>query len=262
MGIRVYIIDAFTSRPFSGNPAGVCILEKKMDKGWMGDVARELNLSETAFLVSRGEGYDLRWFTPEVEVDLCGHATLAAVHALREEGLAKNKSVVFNTLTGELGAGFVDGLIELDFPSEPLGSVEPPPDLLKALGVKNPLYTGRSRLDYLVEIGTQEELKVLDPDIELLKKVPSRGVTVTCISGQSEYDFISRFFAPAIGIPEDPVTGSAHCCLGPFWAGRLGKTRLKAFQASSRGGELEVETRGGRVLLRGQAVTVLKGELK
>jgi predicted PhzF superfamily epimerase YddE/YHI9 len=261
MGQSIVQVDAFTDRPFAGNPAAVCLLEGPADETWMQQVAREMNLSETAFLVRRDDGFDLRWFTPAVEVDLCGHATLASAHVLWEEGhLAAGEMARFHTASGLLLARRRGDWIELDFPAEPSVDAEPPGELLEALAVE-PRYTGRSRVDYLVEVSSEAELRAIEPDFTTLRRVSARGIMVTSAADSDEVDFVSRFFAPAAGIDEDPVTGSAHCCLGPFWARRLGKGELRARQVSSRGGELQVALRGDRVLISGQAVTVMRGAL-
>lgn len=261
MGITIFQVDAFTSEPFSGNPAGVCILEKPAEEGWMQAVAAEMNIAETAFLYREGELFNLRWFTPEIEVDLCGHATLASAHVLWETGvLAKDQKAVFDTRSGILTAEDTGEMIELDFPREEADEAPAPEYLLEALGVK-PLYIGRNRFDYLIEVGSEKEVRALKPDFTLLKKVQTRGVIVTSVSDSGSYDFVSRFFAPLTGVDEDPATGSAHCCLGPYWEKKLGKKEFKAYQASSRGGEINVRVDGDRVMLGGKAVTVLRCEL-
>jgi PhzF family phenazine biosynthesis protein len=254
-------VDAFTDRPFGGNPAAVCVLPAERDPGWMQLVAREMNLAETAFLVRRADGYDLRWFTPAVEVDLCGHATLASAHVLWEDGhLAAEATARFHTRSGLLTAARRDGLIWLDFPSTPAIAGPAPAEIERALGV--PLrFTGRTPFDYLVEVDSEATLRGLDPDLALLGRLPVRGVIVTAASSSGEHDFASRFFAPAAGVPEDPVTGSAHCALTPFWSARLGRTELLGYQASLRGGLVRVRLLGDRVQLGGNAVTVLRGEL-
>jgi PhzF family phenazine biosynthesis protein len=254
-------VDAFTDRAFAGNPAAVCLLDSPHDEGWMQNVAREMNLSETAFLVLRKEGYDLRWFTPEAEVDLCGHATLASAHVLWEEDiLDKQETARFHTRSGLLTATRKEGWIEMDFPAELQKPAIAPPVLASALGT-TPVYLGKNRFDYLVELESEEVLRNLHPDLALLKTIPARGVIVTSPSDSKDYDFVSRFFAPGVGINEDPVTGSAHCCLGPYWQKRLKKDNFTAYQASARGGIVRVTVQGDRVLLSGQAVTVLRGEL-
>lgn len=254
-------VDAFTDRPFAGNPAAVCILEEVRNERWMQNVAREMNLSETAFLIQQPGGYDLRWFTPEVEVDLCGHATLAAAHVLWEEGrLPPEEEARFHTKSGLLRARKKDAWIEMDFPAEPEHHAAAPPALTAALGVTS-LYVGKNRFDYLFEIESENALRALKPDFTLLTRVPMRGVMVTARSLDPKFDFVSRFFAPGVGINEDPVTGSAHCCLGPFWQKRLKKDSFLAYQASARGGVVHVRVAADRVILSGQAVTVMWGAL-
>jgi len=262
MPVRITQVDAFTDRPFAGNPAAVCVLPATADPAWMQDVAREMNLAETAFLVRQSDGYDLRWFTPAVEVDLCGHATLASAHVLWEEGdLAPATQARFHTKSGLLTADRRDSWIELDFPATPAPAAPPPAGLVEALGAK-PRFVGRSRFDYLVEVDSEATVRGLAPDLGALAGVAARGVIVTSATDEnSPYDFVSRFFAPQSGVPEDPVTGSAHCALAPYWAAKLGMTDLVAYQASARGGELLLRVVGDRVRLSGQAVTVLRGEL-
>jgi PhzF family phenazine biosynthesis protein len=261
MGIRAFKVDSFTAQPFAGNPAGVCLLTEPRDERWMQAMAREMNLSETAFLLREGDGFRLRWFTPAVEVELCGHATLASAHVLWEEGvLAPSETARFATRSGELRASRSGDLIELDFPTKPEHPAEPPENLLEALRVK-PLYLGRNVFDYLLLLDSEEAVRAVSPDFALLRSVTVRGVIVTAPSARPEFDFVSRFFAPAVGVDEDPVTGSAHCCLGPFWAARLGKSDLVGHQVSARGGVVNVRVAGDRVFLGGRAVTVLRGEL-
>lgn len=254
-------IDAFTDRAFSGNPAAVCLLPAPRDPGWMQQVASEMNLAETAFLVRRAEGFDLRWFTPAAEVDLCGHATLASAHLLWEEGhLERGETATFHTRSGVLRAKRQGDMIWLDFPATPVRQATMLPDLEGAIG--SPIkYLGRTAFDYLIEIESEAAVRSLQPDLGVLARLPVRGVVVTARSGDGSHDFVSRFFAPRLGIPEDPVTGSAHCGLGPFWAARLGTNELAGYQASSRGGTVLVRVDGERVHLGGQAVTVLRGEL-
>lgn len=257
--MKIYQVDAFTEKPFKGNPAAVCILEEKQTEKWMQDVAGEMNLSETAFLIPENEGYSLRWFTPNSEVDLCGHATLASAHVLWEKGyLKKNREAKFYTKSGLLTAKLDEGWIQLNFPATPEEKTDVSEGFKEALGF-NPIYTGKSIFDYLIVAESEETVKNLKPDLTKLLQVCTRGVIVTAKS--TKYDFVSRFFAPAIGIPEDPVTGSAHCCLGPYWMKILGKASLYAYQASERGGVLKVQVVGERVLIMGKAVTVLEGEL-
>jgi PhzF family phenazine biosynthesis protein len=252
-------IDAFTDKAFGGNPAAVCVLPAARDAVWMQAVATEMNLSETAFLVRQADGYNLRWFTPSVEVDLCGHATLASAHALWEEGhLQPDEQARFYTRSGLLTAERNAAWIEMDFPAKPEEPAPTPEGLAEALGA-TPKYVGRNAFDYIVELDSDKTVRGLKPNFSLLEKLPVRGVIVTSKSG--DYDFVSRFFAPGAGIQEDPVTGSAHCCLGPFWSKRLNKTEFLAYQASRRGGIVHVRLEGDRVHLGGQAVTVLRGQL-
>jgi PhzF family phenazine biosynthesis protein len=263
MPISLFQVDSFTDRPFAGNPAGVCLLETRQPDDWLRGVAVEMNLSETAFLLPEREGYRLRWFTPRVEVTLCGHATLASAHILWEQGiLPRGQEAVFETLSGRLSASrSEDGWIGLDFPARQVEAVDPPAGLLEALGAHDPIYVGRYREDYLVELASQEQVLALRPDFSRLLEVETRGVVVTARDA-SDVDFVSRFFAPAVGVDEDPVTGSAHCALTPYWAAKLGKADLLARQVSARGGSLRVHNRGERVLLEGQAVTIFSANLK
>jgi len=257
----IYQVDAFTSQSYTGNPAGVCLLTAPADEVWMQNVAREMNLSETAFLHPEEDGFRLRWFTPAAEVELCGHATLASAHTLYETGkLLPGEQARFHTLSGLLTAQRAGDWIELDFPSTPEHPVTPPADAAEVLGAE-PVYVGQNVYDYLIELGSESEVRNLNPNLARLEKWPVRGVIVTSRSDSPEFDFVSRFFAPQVGVPEDPVTGSAHCCLGPFWAERLGKQQFVAYQASARGGVLRVRLQGSRVRLGGQAVTTLQGEL-
>ncbi len=261
MGLTITQVDAFTDKAFAGNPAAVCILSEPADEAWMQNVAREMNLSETAFLYPQEDGFDLRWFTPATEVDLCGHATLASAHVLWEKGhLSPTTQARFFTRSGLLTAQRRGDWIELDFPAESEAAATAPPDLARALGVE-PKYVGKNRFDYLVAVDSEETVRTMQPDFTLLAKITYRGVIVTSQADSTAYDFVSRFFAPAVGINEDPVTGSAHCCLGPFWSNRLNKNEFVAYQASSRGGVIRVRVSGERVYLGGQAVTVLEGEL-
>jgi len=262
MSLRISQVDAFTNKPFAGNPAGVCILPQAADEAWMLNVAREMNLAETAFLVPQRDGYDLRWFTPAVEVDLCGHATLASAHVLWEDGhLKPDVQARFHTKSGLLTADRRDAWIELDFPATPAAPASLPAGLNDAIGAKAQ-FVGRSKFDYLVELESEDVVRRLEPDLGAIARIEARGVIVTSrTNGKSKYDFVSRFFAPQAGVPEDPVTGSAHCALAPYWAAKLGKKELVAFQASTRGGEIRLRLVGDRVRLGGQAVTVLRGEL-
>jgi len=264
MSQSIVVVDAFTDRPFAGNPAAVCILPGQAADGWMQDVAREMNLSETAFLVQDGDGFGLRWFTPTTEVDLCGHATLASAHVVWEEGrVAPDAPARFQTRSGALTCARRGALIEMDFPSVPPSPVpqgDVPSGLEEALGARA-ASIGRNRLDYLVELDSEQAVRTLRPDIHALSAVAARGVIVTAPASTAGFDFVSRFFAPRAGVPEDPVTGSAHCCLAPFWSARLGRQKLVGYQASARGGTVHVEMQGPRVLLSGQAVTVWRGAL-
>jgi PhzF family phenazine biosynthesis protein len=265
MTIPIYQVDAFTRKLFSGNPAAVCLLaEKKLDE-WMHSLAQEMNLSETAFLLPEADGYRLRWFTPKLEVSLCGHATLASAFVLAERGdLLPGEEVKFYTLSGVLTAARRDERIELNFPACPTSSDLTKQSLLDALGLQEEdvLATEDSNGRALIEVNGEEIVRQLQPDFIEMAKDTGRGVIVTSRSDDDRYDFVSRFFAPYAGINEDPVTGSAHCCLAPYWAARLGKNNMFAYQASARGGELEVELDGDRVFLRGHAVTVFEGELR
>jgi PhzF family phenazine biosynthesis protein len=261
MSLRIVQVDAFTSRPFGGNPAAVCVLPAARPDQWMRDVAREMNLSETAFLVPTDGGFHLRWFTPAAEVALCGHATVASAHVLWQDGhLPHGQQARFHTLSGLLTADRRGEWIELDFPAKIAAAAEAPAELLPALGVPAAKFVGKNAFDYLVEIESETALRALSPDHSALRKLPVRGIIVTA-RASGEFDFVSRFFAPGVGIDEDPVTGSAHTALGPYWAGRLGKSEFTAFQASARGGVVRVRLEGDRVKLGGQAVTVMTGEL-
>lgn len=263
-------VDAFTSQPFAGNPAAVCVLPTPQDPQWMQNVAQEMNLSETAFLVKQIGGFDLRWFTPTTEVDLCGHATLASAHVLWSEGhLAPDAEARFQTRSGLLTANLQaqsskERWIELNFPAILTVAVPVPPNLSAALGVSiEQVYEGA--LGLVVEVDSEATVRNIQPNFELLKTIPCHGVIVTsqadATSRVNSFDFVSRYFAPNFGINEDPVTGSAHCCLAMFWHDRLHKTEFLAYQASARGGIMKVRCEGDRVFLGGQAITVLRGEL-
>lgn len=277
MSTDVYQVDAFTDVPFAGNPAAVCLDPPFWNGEWMQAVASEMNLSETAFLnLEPGGAYRLRWFTPSSEVDLCGHATLAAAHVLWEEDIcATEEPASFETKSGRLKATKQESWISLDFPADPPRPVEPPPQLLHALGILDPHYVGRSSRDYLVRCATMEDIQALDPDLDALAAIDTRGVIVTAPTANDEFDegmdrqspapdFVSRFFAPAVGVPEDPVTGSAHCALGPYWSQKLGRTSLVGQQISARGGTVRTELAdpsAERITLSGQATTTLRGQL-
>lgn len=258
----LYCVDAFANRPFEGNPAAVCLLDQPADENWMQSLAAEMNLAETAFVRPVEDGFSLRWFTPKTEVELCGHATLASAHVLWEQHrVAGDQTIAFHTLSGTLRATPRDGFIELDFPSRPARACEEPPGLSAALGVA-PVFVGRSKEDYLIQVDSEVTLRRMTPDFQALGKIDVRGVIATARGDGKPYDFVSRFFAPAVGINEDPVTGSAHCTLAPFWSERLGRTSFKAYQASSRGGELHVTLADDRVLIAGKAVTVYEASVR
>jgi PhzF family phenazine biosynthesis protein len=265
-GLELFQIDAFAERPFEGNPAAVVPLEREPPADWMQRLARELNLSETAFLWPAGGAFGLRWFTPGAEVRLCGHATLASAHALWESGrIAPAEAARFDTLSGVLTCvRRSDGAIEMEFPARPSPPVEPPPGLLGALGIDRARYVGRNVDDWLVEVASAEAVRRLVPDFRALRQVEARGVVVTApadAAGDPPCDFVSRFFAPGVGVDEDPVTGSAHCALGPHWSARLGRGELVGRQLSARGGRVGVRVAGERVFLSGCAVTILRGTL-
>ncbi|HEY7681639.1 MAG TPA: PhzF family phenazine biosynthesis protein [Gemmatimonadales bacterium] len=263
MTYPITVVDAFTDRPFAGNPAAVCVLASPMPDEWMQQVAMEMNLAETAFLHRVADGFALRWFTPTVEVDLCGHATVASAHVLWQDAyLDRNQVARFETRSGPLSARRDGDRIVLDFPAKEAKPGSVPPELLPALGITKAKWVGKNQFDYLVEIATETEVRQLDPDHGKLARLAVRGAIVTSRADQGRpYDFVSRFFAPGSGIPEDPVTGSAHCALGPYWRAILGRDALIGYQASPRGGTVHVECRGDRVLLGGQAVTILRGML-
>lgn len=265
MSIPFWQVDAFTDHPFAGNSAAVCLLDTEKESSWMQQVAMEMNLSETSFVWRTQSGdqatFQLRWFTPEVEVDLCGHATLAAAHALWTEGIVSvSESIAFQTISGTLICSRKGIFIALDFPAIPVEEANAPEGLLDGLGVPA-TFVGRTRFDHLVEVVNESIVREARPDFQRLSAVRTRGVMLTARSDNADYDFVSRFFAPAVGINEDPVTGSAHCSLGPYWGKILGKQTLRGYQASKRGGVVSVEIREDRVSLGGTAVTVLRGEL-
>jgi PhzF family phenazine biosynthesis protein len=266
--MRIHVVDAFTDRPFAGNPAAVCVLAEPADPGWMQRVAMEMNLSETAFARPLGEpdaDFELRWFTPRVEVALCGHATLASAHVLYETGaVPADRPIRFRTRrSGILTVRRDGGRLAMDFPACPPDKTEPPDGLAEALGAR-PSWTGRNvQDDVLAVLDDAGTVRSLTPDLAALAAIEARGICVTAAgSAASGHDFVSRFFGPRVGVPEDPVTGSAHCMLAPFWAERLGRTELRAYQASPRGGEVLVSTHGDRVVLTGDAVTVIEGTLR
>jgi len=260
--IPCFHVDAFTARPFAGNPAAVCLLARARPAAWLQKIAAEMNLSETAFVVPTRRGFQLRWFTPKVEVELCGHATLATAHVLWSESIVPaEQAIAFRTRSGLLAAmRAADGRITLDFPARPARMYAPPKGLTQALGVR-PVAAARAGDDLLVELASEKAVRELRPAMAGLLAVNARGIIVTAAAAGRRFDFVSRFFGPRVGVPEDPVTGSAHCALGPWWGKRLGRTLMTGYQASARGGVVEVELAGDRVLLRGGAVTVVRGEL-
>jgi PhzF family phenazine biosynthesis protein len=259
---RLYQVDAFSDKPFAGNPAGVCLVENVDNELWMQQIAAEMNLAETAFVCPNGnDGFRIRWFTPEAEVDLCGHATLATARVLFESKMvAENGVCRFHSKSGLLTARRNRGLIELDFPATTVVEGPVPKGVLDALGA-SPTFGGRSKHDWFVVVASAREVRGLTPDFAGLRLAGVRGVIVTARDESGEYDFVSRFFAPGIGINEDPVTGAAHCALGPWWQKTIGKSLFRAWQASKRGGELEVEVQEDRVLLRGKSVIVFSADL-
>lgn len=264
--VDIVQVDAFTETPFTGNPAAVCVLPEPVDEKWMQAVAAEMNLSETAFLHPHEDGYQLRWFTPAAEVDLCGHATLASAHVLWSEGyLGASEEARFHTRSGLLTATQIeDGWIRLNFPVQPLAPAPGSPELSKSLRGLQPIavsYGGSAESNFLVELPSEDYVRSLQPDFPLMKLLPAHGVIVTAPADAAGIDFVSRYFAPAIGINEDPVTGSAHCSLAPYWQQKLGKSDFVARQVSARGGTLKVQLKGDRVFISGQAVTVMKGTL-
>lgn len=262
MAVAIYQVDAFTKDAFTGNPAGVCLLKTAVTDEWMQKIAMEMNVSETAFLMKEKDGFRLRWFTPEKEVSLCGHATLASAHILwEEEVLSETEVAKFYTESGILTAAKFGQFIELNFPKVEVEEVEAPENLQKALGDVELVFVAKSLDDYLVEVESEEVLRNLAPNFELLKTIESRGIMVTSRANSNDIDFVSRFFAPQVGVNEDPVTGSSHCSLGPYWQTRLNKNEFIAYQASKRGGTLHIRVENERIVLSGEAVTVLKGEL-
>lgn len=257
---EIYHVDAFTEVPFHGNPAAVCLLDEERDSEWMQAVAMEMNLSETAFVRPLDDGFELRWFSPATEVNLCGHATLASAHVLWETGLlSADAEVRFDTRSGRLVARRGAQEIELDFPADPTTPLEDEADLQAILG-RPVLELHRGREDWLVELDSEAAVRDCRPDLARIAVLPARGLIITARGG-GRFDFVSRFFAPGVGVDEDPVTGSAHCTLAGYWAERLGKSSMTARQASARGGSLGVRLEGDRVFLTGRAVTVIRGEL-
>ena len=255
-------VDAFTAEPFKGNPAAICIMEVEADEKWMQSVALEMNLSETAYVVPQDNGFGLRWFTPATEVKLCGHATLAAAHVLYEDGhVPRDKPCRFHTLSGELIASYKNGRIEIDFPADRSRAIDTPDGLVEALGT-TPVAVHLSDLEYcLVELDSESAVRELNPDISQLKTFPFHGFLITAPADMEGKDIVSRFFAPALGVDEDPVTGSAHCLLATYWEAKLGRSELEAYQASARGGHVSMALHGDRVTLSGEAVTTMRGVL-
>lgn len=264
MKLPIFTVDAFTEKPFAGNPAAVCILNDAIEDSLMQKIAFELNLAETAFVLKEKdkEGFSLRWMTPVSEVDLCGHATLATSHILWQEGICKkDETIQYHTRSGLLKADFYKGEISLDFPAIPEKKIDYPKELITAIGGVTPKYVGMTKWNYLIELESESDVRNLQPDFNTMLKLPGWGTIITAKADMPGYDFVSRFFAPEKGIQEDPVTGSAHCALGPYWQKRLGKDSFKAYQASERGGTVGVKAAGDRVLLTGMAVTVISGEI-
>ena len=269
MKLPIFTVDAFTNKPFSGNPAAVCLLQEDIPTSLMQNIAFELNLAETAFVLKEAEGdaYSLRWMTPISEVDLCGHATLATSHILWQQGIyPKDKTIHYSTRSGILKADYYKGEIGLDFPAIPQKKIDYPPELIDAIGGVQPKYVGMTKWNYIIELESEADVLNLKPNFDTMLKLPGWGTIITAKAeadfGKQGYDFISRFFAPEKGIQEDPVTGSAHCALAPYWQGRLGKDTFKAYQASERGGTIGLKVSGDRVMLTGEAVTVISGEIE
>lgn len=258
----IYQVDAFSIRPFKGNPAGVCILAGPKDPEWMQAVAQEMNLSETAFLIPKGDDYLLRWFTPTTEVALCGHATLASAHILFENGYYDfDETIHFHTASGVITATTDNGTIELDMPRISSRLIDIPEDALEATGL-NPIAAAISDTQQLILVlNSEEEVRQFEPDMRKIIKLPYVDLIITAEAENEKFDFISRFFSPKNGIPEDPVTGMAHCLLGPFWQERLGKAQFCAYQASARGGRVWLRVADDRVFIGGKAVTVFKAEM-
>lgn len=257
----LYQVDAFTDEPFKGNPAGVCLLVGPETDVWMQNLAAEMNLSETAFLLPEDGGWRLRWFTPQTEVDLCGHATLASAKVLFEnQPILREGPITFHTRSGALRAYWVEGMVELDFPAMHINPLTVEPEVASSLGFQ-PVAGAYSGDYFLFEAKDANSVRTATPNMETLKKLPMPEVIITAESDCSEYDFISRFFAPQLGIDEDPVTGSAHCLLAPYWSKKLGKSTFDAYQASLRGGRLHLKLIGARVRIRGDAKFVFRAEL-
>ncbi|WCK56765.1 PhzF family phenazine biosynthesis protein [Aneurinibacillus sp. Ricciae_BoGa-3] len=258
----IFHINAFTDKPFSGNPAAICILDTPQEKQWMQRMAQEMNQPVTAFIFRRTNNlYDLHWFTPTTELDLCGHGTLGSAHVLwQQDYLTPDKGIQFYTKSGLLTVKQVSDGIQLDFPANPPVDAEVPAELKQALGIPAK-HVAKNSLGYILEVESEEIVKKIQPNFELLSFIPVTGVIVTSPSSYTDFDFVSRYFAPRIGINEDPVTGSAHCGLGPYWSAKLQKKKLIGYQASSRGGIVKLELRENQVLLTGQAITILEGKV-
>jgi len=260
--MRIFLVDAFADAPFRGNAAAVCLPDRKLSDAWMQSLAQEMAQAETAFVQPLGDPFRLRWFTPSQEVDLCGHATLASAHILWEESLVPAETpIAFSTNSGNLVCSRNDGRIDMDFPLE---AAEPTEGQAIAEALhEQPAWTGANRMDWLVELPSEHLLRSLTPDFQAIARLGRRGVIVTAqAENGADYDFVSRFFAPNAGVPEDSVTGSAHCALGPYWAAKLGNPSLTGFQASRRGGYVRVTVRDDHVVLSGHAVTTLRGEIE
>ncbi len=262
MAISIFQVDAFSDRKFAGNPAAVCLLDEAADAGWMQRVAQETGLPATAFLHQQEGGYALRWFTPTIELPLCGHGTLASAHVLFESGrVPRNAHAQFYTQAGTLSAWLDEGWIQLDFPAQPVSKADEPADLAAALGDVTISGVYRNAAKYMVELGSEEQVRNARPNFAALRDIPADGVVITSAASTPGYDFVSRYFAPNHGIDEDAVTGSAHTALAPFWTARLGRNPLVGYQASARGGTVRVKMNDDRVQLGGQAITVMRGEL-
>lgn len=262
MGLPIYVIDAFTGKPFGGNPAAVCLLDAPRPDEWLQGVAGEMNHTATAYLLPQDDGYKVRWFTATAELALCGHGTLASAHLLWETGrVPASQPIRFYSPGGLLTARRAGETIVLDFPATPITENSTPDGLLEALDGVQSRFTGQNQFDYLVEVESEAAVRGLQPDLAALKRLPVRGVIVTSRATAPNYDFVSRFFAPSVGINEDSATGSAHTTLGPYWQTRLGKNSFVAYQASARGGRLSVTVEGERVFIGGEAVTIWRGEL-
>ncbi|WP_416150179.1 PhzF family phenazine biosynthesis protein [Salipaludibacillus sp. HK11] len=257
--MNLSILNTFTDQAFKGNPAAVCMLREKKDSSWMQSIAKEMNLPVTAFINQFKNDYYLRWFTPSMEIPICGHGTLASSFFLWEKGyVKKEKNIAFHTKSGVLKSQLIDNWVKLEFPSILEEKIIAPDLLINALGVE-PTYVGKNQFDYLVELKSEDIVRNLIPNINLIAQLPVRGVIVTSHSNSNDFDFVSRFFSPAQGLNEDYVTGSAHCCLGPYWKSRLQKSEFTAYQASDRGGIIKVKLIDDKVLLSGKAVIVFEG---